>query len=114
MKYFGATYGVGEGLQGSAYALPTTELRQQFWEPGRRQSIAPEKIVENIVRMYKCAESMPEMKFKVAYRNQPNEVTLCGYAGKDLMAMFRQAAAQIGGYPDNVYFSKEWVDSGLL
>ena len=114
VKYFGATYGVGEGLQGSAYALPTTELRQQFWEPGRRQSIAPEKIVENIVRMYKCAESMPEMKFKVAYRNQPNEVTLCGYAGKDLMAMFRQAAAQIGGYPDNVYFSKEWVDSGLL
>lgn len=27
VQQFGAKYGIGEGLQGNAYALPTTELR---------------------------------------------------------------------------------------
>ena len=62
--------------------------------------------------MYKCAEEHPGKKFKIAYRNQPNEVTLCGYAGKELMAMFKEACD--GNYPDNIYFSEEWANSGLL
>ena len=32
--------------------------------------------------------------------------------GRDLMPMFKEACD--GNYPDNIYFSKEWVDSGLL
>ena len=108
-KQFGAKYGQGEGLQGSAYALPTTELR---FDTGQktRHSLAPETIIGNIKRMYKCAKSMPDKKFKVAYRSMPNEVTLCGYSGKELMEMFNQA----GECPDNVIFSKEWLDSGIL
>ena len=32
--------------------------------------------------------------------------------GRDLMSMFKEACD--GEYPDNIYFSKEWVGSGLL
>lgn len=111
-EQFGAIYGQGEGLQGSAYALPTTELRYHLIEPYSRHSMKEETIVENIKRMYECAKEHPDKKFKVAYRNQPNEVTLCGYAGKDLMAMFKKACD--GNYPENIYFSEEWANSGLL
>lgn len=111
-KLFGAIYGHGEGLQGNAYALPTTELRYEFQDKYSRYSMSREAIVGNIKRMYETARMNPDKKFKIAYRNQPEEVTLCGYAGKDLMSMFKEAAE--GNYPDNVYFSEEWVNSGLL
>jgi hypothetical protein len=62
--------------------------------------------------MYKCAEEHPDKKFKIAYRNQPNERTLCGYSGRELMTMFKKACD--GNYPDNIYFSEEWANSGLL
>ena len=71
-----------------------------------------EQIVDNIKRMYAYAKQNPDKKFKIAYRNQPDEVTLCGYAGRDLMSMFKEACD--GNYPENIYFSKEWVDSGIL
>lgn len=111
-EQFGAIYGQGEGLQGSAYALPTTELRYDMQDKYSRYSMNPETIIDNIKRMYQCAEEHPEWKFKVAYRNQPDEVTLCGYSGRELMSLFKTACN--GNYPDNVYFSEEWANSGLL
>ena len=69
-------------------------------------------IINNIKRMYECAIQNPDKKFKVAYRNQPKERTLCGYSGEELMSMFKEACN--GNYPENIYFSQEWVDSGLL
>ena len=112
---FGAIYGQGEGLQGNAYALPTTELRYRMKANKTgysRHSMSEEAIVENIKRMYKCAEEHPDKKFKVAYRNQPDERTLCGYSGRELMSMFKKACD--GNYPDNIYFSEEWFKSGWL
>ena len=111
-EHFGAIYGQGEGLQGSAYALPTTELRYDMQDKYSRYSMNPETIIDNIKRMYQCAEEHPGWKFKVAYRNQPDEVTLCGYSGRELMSLFKTACD--GNYPDNVYFSEEWANSGLL
>lgn len=111
-EQFGAIYGQGEGLQGNAYALPTTELRYYMQDKYSRYSMSRKTIVENIRRMYKCAEENPDKKFKVAYRNYPEEVTLCGYSGRDLMSMFKEACD--GNYPDNIYFSEEWIKSGLL
>ena len=111
-EQFGAIYGQGEGLQGSAYALPTTELRYHLRDKHGKYSMNEETIVENIKRLYQCAEENPEKKFKVAYRNQPNERTLCGYSGRELMAMFKKACG--GNYPDNIYFSEEWANSGIL
>ena len=88
---FGAIYGQGEGLQGNAYALPTAELRYNMRDSVgplsmyRRVSMSEEHIIENIKRMYKCAEEHPDKKFKVAYRNQPDERTLCGCSGRELL-----------------------------
>lgn len=114
VKLFGAKYGVGEGLQGNAYALPTTELRRDRQVPGYNQSIPPEIISRSIRELYKTASEHPEYNFKVAYRSQPDEVTLCGYSGKQLMLMFKMAARLVGGYPDNIWFSEEWASSGIL
>ena len=122
VMHFGAIYGNGEGLQGSAYALPTTELRynkQVNSQDDRvtsysRQSLPFDTIVASIKKLYECARQNSDKKFKVAYRSQPDEVTLCGYAGKDLMKMFKTAAEETGGYPENIYFSEEWANSGLL
>lgn len=114
VRQFGAKYGVGEGLQGNAYALPTTELRREKWVDGYNQSIPEKEIVRNILRLYATADQYPDRNFKVAYRSRPDEVTLCGYSGKELMAMFKEAAASYGGYPDNIWFSQEWADTGLL
>lgn len=106
-EHFGAIYGVGEGRQGNAYALPTTNLGVE----GRRHGLMPpDEIVEHIKKLYQYAEQNPELKFKVAYRNQPNEVTLCGYSGGDLQKMFKAA----GPIPNNIYFSEEWANSGIL
>lgn len=102
LQQFDAIYGQGEGLQGSSYALPTTDLRTY-------SLMSKEQIIRNIKKMFKVAESMPDKLFKIAYRNQPNERTLCGYTGEELMNMFKAASP----YPDNVVFSKEWFDNGI-
>ena len=92
--------------------IPYEELRWDMWETPEH-SMGRATIIDNIRRMYDCARQNPDKDFKVAYRNQPDEVTLCGYAGKDLMSMFKEAAGA-AGYPENVWFSEEWVNSGLL
>lgn len=113
MKLFGAVYGNGEGLQGNSYALPTTELRKEYQVKGYNQSIPAPKIIESIKKMYECAKEHPDKKFCIAYRSQVDEVTLCGYSGGQLMSMFKEAAGE-EGYPENVWFSEEWVKSGRL
>ena len=107
---FGAIYGQGEGLQGHAYALPTKDLRVK--ENNGYRSISKEQITENIKKLYQCAKQHTDKKFKIVYRNQPNERTLCGYSGAELISCFKKACN--GKYPDNIYFSEEWANSGLL
>lgn len=113
LNSFGAVLGCGEGLMGNSYALPTTNLNMKAYGGYTRHSIPKDEIEASIRKMFECAKSHPEYKFKVAYRNSPDEVTLCGYTGRDLMNCFFNASDG-GNYPDNVYFSKEWADSGLL
>ena len=98
---FGAIYGVGEGLQGNAYALPTKDLRVK--ENNGYRSISKEQIIENIKKLYQCAIEHPELDFKIAYRNI-FEKSLNGYTGIEMMKMFDEA----GNIPENVWFSREW------
>lgn len=98
---FGAIYGVGEGLQGNAYALPTKDLRVK--ENNGYRSISKEQIIENIKKLYKCANEHPDLDFKIAYRNV-FEKSLNGYSGVEMMKMFDAA----GEMPSNIWFSKEW------
>lgn len=102
VDYFGAKYGVAEGLQGNAYALPTTILYGDL--------MPLEEITEHVKKMYKCARENPDKQFKVAYRNRPWQKTLCGYYGRELQSAFKAA----GDIPDNVWFSQEWADSGNI
>ena len=113
MILFGAKYGQGEGLQGSSYGLPTTILNYDSfgWVPFDRK-MSLDEITDHIKIMYECAKANPDKKFKIAYRNQPNEKTLCGYYGKEMIQCFKNACN--GEYPDNIYFSEEWYNSGLL
>lgn len=104
---FGAVQGVGEGLTGNAYALPTKDLR--VTENGGRKSISPEQITENIKKMYEVARQNPDKVFKVAFRNT-DTATLNGYTGYEMIDMFNKA----GEAPENVQFSQEWFATGLL
>lgn len=112
MRDFGAIYGRGEGLQGHAYGIPTADWAL-YNQPNRLfvlEGLPKNKIIESIRKMYATARTLPEKKFKVAYRNQPNENTLCKYSGRELSAMFNEA----GPIPSNVYFSQEWIENGLI
>ena len=102
---FGAKVGVGEGLTGNAYALPTKDLRVKK-NRGRR-SIPEDKIIESIKKLYKVARENPDKQFKVAYRNTTEE-SLNGYTGLEMIDMFIKA----GSIPSNIVFSEEWVKTG--
>lgn len=105
VKLFGAKYGQNEGLQGSSYALPTTDLMNHTGLP-------LSQITENIKKLYNCARENPNKNFKIAYRNQLDEKTLCHYTGKQLMQCFINACD--GQYfPGNVIFSFEWYQNFL-
>lgn len=102
---FGAIYGRGEGLQGHAYAIPTKDLRVTINQGYK--SIPPQAIVRSIRKMYECARLNPDKRFMVAYRNTYKR-SLNGYTGFEMIRMFIDA----GPIPENVYFSKEWIETG--
>lgn len=104
-EQFGAEYGVGEGLTGSAYALPTKDLRVKK-NRGLR-SISEEDIISSIKKLYEVALQHPSKEFKVAYRNT-NTASLNGYTGLEMIDMFLLA----GPIPSNILFSEEWVATG--
>lgn len=95
---FGAKQGQGSGLMGNSYGLVTKDLRI----PGTR-SVSIEDIEKNIAELYEVAKSMPEKKFKIAYRNGRDEKTLNGYTGLEMVKMFLSHPI-----PNNIYFSDVW------
>lgn len=138
---FGAIYGQGEGLQGNAYALPTKDLAmartrglysqyqidefaEKYLRPYYRanryshvftkeefaRSINPMTIANSIRKMYRCASEHPDKTFKVAYMGHSLDCSLNGYLNGEMMAMFNAA----GPIPENVQFSKDWINSSVL
>lgn len=106
-EQFGAQYGVGEGLTGNAYALPTKDLRVKANNGFR--SIPKPKIINSIQKLYEVAKQNPQKQFKIAYRNT-TEMSLNGYTGLEMIDMFIKA----GPIPTNIIFSQEWVETGRL
>lgn len=104
-EQFGAIYGQEEGLQGNSYALPTKDLRIK--ENNGKKSIPKDAIIKSIKKLYTVAEQNPNKQFKIAYRNTTTE-SLNGYTGLEMIDMFLEA----GSIPNNIIFSKEWVDTG--
>lgn len=135
-EQFGAVYGVGEGLTGNSYALPTKDLNKakgtRWYRPTEKEeaevkewykdhdyseiknhplnqerTITPQQIIESIKRLYETARNNPNKQFKVS--NYPlNKLSLNGYLGYEMLEMFKAA----GEIPSNIIFSKEWVDTG--
>ena len=66
--------------------------------------ITLEQITDNVHRLYEVARKVPDKRFMEAYRNQPDQRTLCGYTGAQMMKCFLSA----GDIPDNIWFSEEW------
>jgi len=103
VEKFGAIYGIGEGMQGNAYGIPTKDLRVK--ENHGYRSISKEEIVKSIKHFYIFARFHPWLNFKVAYRNV-EKTSLNGYTGIEMIKMFDEA----GEIPKNVWFSQEWFD----
>lgn len=88
-KKLGAEWGVGEGITGQCYALPTKGPEIEF--------IPLEEIKKAVDRFLKYASDHPNKDFKVTQVG-------CGLGGftKEQIAPLFEAA------PDNCYFDDQW------
>lgn len=91
---YGAQWGIGEGLTGDSYAIPTKDDKL---EPRHILDIAA-----SIKKFLKFARKHPEIEFKVTRVG-------CGYAG----FTSEQIAPLFIGCPENCYFDPEWYRFGL-
>lgn len=95
---FGAELGVGEGLTGDAYALPTKGKRKK----DKTFDILPlEEIETHIITFLKHARKNPSNIYLVT----PIGTGLAGYSKKQIMNLFRRHKNKIW---INVVFTKEW------
>ena len=108
VQKFGAKYGIGEGLVGNSYGIPTKDLR--VLKNNGLRSISEKDIIKSIQTLYKVCEAHPDKTFKIAYRNKADEVTLNGYNGREMFMMFLQATDESNSFPKNIQFSEEWKE----
>ena len=83
VKNHGAIRGVGEGLQGNSYAIPTKDARLK--------SLSLREISSGVSRFLSFAEKHPELEFDVVKVG----CGLAGYKPEEIAPMFI-------GYPPNV------------
>ncbi len=109
---FGATYGIGRGLSGQTYALPTKNLKAGFIEKetgilypkqGSR-SISLEDIRKNVLELFQCALLNPSYKFIVVYKSSSKNLN--GYSSNEIINQFREA-------PCNIVIHKSFKPTGL-
>lgn len=91
-KHHGAIYGVGEGLQGSSYAIPT---KDEWLKP-----LPLDAIQQHVERFLTFAAVHPEMTFKMTRIG----CGLAGYTDEDIAPMFCR-------HPPNVILPEEWRDN---
>ena len=86
---FGAVWGVGEGMTGCSYAIPTDvmpKIKMDF-----------DQVVENINKFIRFASQNPQMDFEITKVG-------CGYAGhqeRDILRLFKDA-------PHNCHLPPDW------
>lgn len=89
-KKFGARWGIGEGITGKSYALPTV---------GRNLSrMSLERIKKHVDVFLQCAKEHPDKIFLVTQVG----CGLAGYQPKDIAPMFEERT-------DNVIIPREFV-----
>lgn len=94
-KYYGAERGVGEGLTGLSYALPTKDHRIQ--------TLPLEDIRPHVEKFIQTARQHPDIDFIVTRVG----CGLAGYEDEDICPLFESA-------PDNCLFPGPWLDNDSL
>lgn len=106
---FNAEVGVGRGLTGRCWALPTKNLTENYLEKetgfkyvkyGLR-SISKEQIKNNIKDLYNFANKNKDLYFLIAYTK--NGKNLNGYSGDEMFDMFNSF-----DIPDNIVFNSSF------
>ena len=140
-EQFGAIYGQGEGLQGSAYALPTKDLNKAkklgLYSPAQIKTFMKNKVIPyyksnpftDVVNKNPFERSInPEQiinsiqKLYEQARTNPSKEFKIGYKedlfGYSLNAYLHGEMIEMfnaaGEIPSNIIFSKEWVDTGKI
>ena len=90
MNMYGAVYGVGEGMQGQSYAIPT---KATPWK-----SLPLDDIQLHVERFLEYAKTHPDQLFYITRIG----CGLAGYADKDIAPFFKDT-------PDNCELPVEWV-----
>lgn len=106
---FGAQYGIGRGLTGTCWALPTKNLTANYFEKSTgityslcgEKSLSKEQIQDNIKDLYKFAEEKWNCKFYIAYNY--NTTNLNGYSVDDMFEMF-----SFYKIPNNIIFHESF------
>lgn len=89
MDHHGAEYGVGIGLTGNSYAIPTKD--------SQIKTLPLANIREYVKDFIQFAKDHPEMEFKIVKVG----CGLAGYDDEDIAPMFR-------GSPENCIFHEDW------
>lgn len=108
LKYFGAKYGKGRGLQGQSYALVTKNLDENYYERSTGityqktgyGSVTKEQIKENIKELYSVAKENPEREFLISYVDEAKK-SLNGYSKREIIDLF----FEVGEVPNNILFN---------
>ena len=107
---FGAEYGVGRGVTGQCWALPTKNLKANYFEKASgitykidgERSISKEQIISNVKDLYDYAEQNKDKKFYIAYTYEG--YNLNGYTGDEMFEMFTYHKI-----PDNIIFHESFI-----
>jgi hypothetical protein len=91
VEHHGARYGVGEGLQGNSYAIPTKDRNLR--------PLPLPAIAEAVCRFLAFADEHRELRF---YMTKVG-CGLAGYRSEDIAPMFRLV-------PQNVVLPVDWLD----
>lgn len=93
VRNYGAGHGIGEGLTGDAYAIPTKGFNL---EP-----LTFAEIDDAICRFICFAKASPEYRFLLT----PVGTGLAGHSKRDVWAVLKRA-----GVPANVVLTSSWVN----
>lgn len=90
LRHHGAIYGVGEGLQGRSYAIPTKDERLR--------TMSLDRIARRVETFKTFAAIHPWMTFQLT----PIGCGLAGYTPADIAPMFRDAPPNVE-LPDELF-----------
>jgi len=90
--HYGAEWGVGEGLTGESYALPTLD--------GNLNKMPLDELYKSIKRFCEHAKNNPDLEYMLT----PIGTGLAGYSMDTVKAMLKKC-----GIPKNVYLHNNWI-----